>query len=61
MESQFLTAKEVAQRYEISVSGVYHMMNNLGSSFPKPIKIGRASRWRLGDLKAYENRASEAA
>lgn len=58
----YLTAQEVAQRLGVSRSGIYSLMNS--SCFPRPVKFGRLSRWKVDDLnqwlKTRENPTNEA-
>ena len=49
-EKQLLSVKEVAVTLGIGVSTVWRQLD-LGQ-FPKPIKIGRATRWRKADIEA---------
>lgn len=32
---------------------LYRLLNDEGSGFPKPFKIGRINYWRLGDIRAW--------
>lgn len=50
----FLSVKEVANRYSLSVPTIWRYLAT-NPSFPKPHRFeGGPTRWRLGDLRAYE-------
>lgn len=50
----FLSVKEVANRYSLSVPTIWRYLAT-NPSFPKPHRLeGGPTRWRLGDLRAYE-------
>lgn len=46
-----LTRKEIAHRLNIGVTCLQGLINK--GLFPKPMKIGRLSRWKEDDLTAY--------
>jgi prophage regulatory protein len=49
----FLSDHDVARRYSVTKQTIWRWHKIL-PGFPKPIKIGGASRWRLSELIAYE-------
>jgi len=49
----FLTLKQLAARYAVSRRTLERKI--VSGDFPRPLKIGRASRWSPEDLEAYEN------
>lgn len=53
-DESYLSVKEVADRYGLSVPTIWRYLKS-NESFPKPYKLkGGPTRWRLGDLRAYE-------
>jgi predicted DNA-binding transcriptional regulator AlpA len=50
----FLTAKESAKRYNISERHFRKLVDN--GTMPKPMKLGRCSRWALRVLEEYESK-----
>jgi len=52
MNLQYLTAPEVATRYNVSVSLVYRWSRE--QSGPPALRIGGVVRFRVADLEAYE-------
>ncbi|MDR0609168.1 MAG: hypothetical protein LBG58_03585 [Planctomycetaceae bacterium] len=48
----FLTAKECAKRYNISERHFRRLVDY--GTMPKPMKLGRCSRWALRVLEIYE-------
>lgn len=51
---QMLTVTDLAERYGKSVSGIYHMNCYTPEQLPPSIRIGKALRWRLTDVEAWE-------
>ena len=49
-----LRVEDVTRILSISKSQLYDLIR-IGD-FPRPIKLGRCSRWRLADVMAYINR-----
>ena len=51
----FLTVKDVAARYQISVASVYRWVKE--GSLPKAVQLAKnCSRWHLDDLLEHESR-----
>ena len=48
---QLLTVKEVSKVTGFSRSSIYQFFNQ--GIFPKPIKLGRSTRWRLVDVQDF--------
>lgn len=56
----FLTVRQVADRLAVSVPTVWRWARER-ADFPKPQRLGpAATRWRLDDLEAWENRGAAA-
>lgn len=53
---QLLNVKEVAQFTRLHKSTIYRFVKE--GKFPKPIKIGSASRWKKEDLVSYLDASS---
>lgn len=55
MECEYMTAKDVSKLLNISEKTIYNWASR--KRFPKPIKFGRAVRWKRTDvLSALEKR-----
>ena len=52
MASQFLNVKQVSERVGIAVSTIWLWART--DRFPKPVKMGSCTRWRLADIEAWE-------
>ncbi|MNH94849.1 hypothetical protein D3C73_474760 [compost metagenome] len=53
-DERYLSVKEVAGRYSVSVQTVWRHTKD-SPEFPKPIKVlSGSTRWKLRDLVAYE-------
>ena len=50
--SEYLTAKDLQERFKISRGTVFNLMN--AGKFPKALKLGAVYRWRLSDVEAFE-------
>jgi len=50
----FVTAKELATRYKVHPQTIRRFFRD-DPTFPVPVRFGRALRWRLDDLHAWEN------
>lgn len=48
----FLTDRDLAARLNVSRSFVWKLHSQ--GRLPMPIKLGRACRWRLADIEAWE-------
>ncbi len=60
-DERYLSVKEVADRYSVSVQTVWRHAKD-SPHFPKPIKVlSGSTRWKLRDLVAYEAFRQEAA
>ncbi|HFK4063595.1 AlpA family phage regulatory protein [Citrobacter freundii] len=55
-EQQFklIDLKFICEKTEFSKAYIYKLMNN--KLFPKPLKIGRSSRWRLSEFQEWLDR-----
>lgn len=54
MEAKFLTADDVAKRYDVDRSTIYRWKKE--GRFPKAVMFsGGTTRWRLKDLEEWEN------
>ena len=51
-KAAYLSARNVAARYQITVSCVHKWIK--ANKIPSPIKINGTSRWRLEDLELWE-------
>ena len=51
MEEKLLPLKDVISIVGFKQSTIYKFMRT--RSFPKPVKIGRSSRWRLSDINSW--------
>ena len=51
MEEKLLTLKEVMDIVSFKQSAIYKFMKTKG--FPKPVKIGKSSRWKLSDVNNW--------
>jgi predicted DNA-binding transcriptional regulator AlpA len=50
----FLTAKQVASRYEVGIATIWRWARDR-ENFPKPKKLGdNCTRWCLADLEEWE-------
>ncbi len=54
MIDQYLNVKEVALALGISVPTVWRRVNS--GDLPKPVKLGRATRWPASDIAAAMDR-----
>jgi prophage regulatory protein len=51
--SSFLRIDEVCARVGLSKSSLYRSMNHRQNPFPRPIKLGRASRWSERQIREW--------
>ena len=51
MEPQLLRLREVRTMIGLSAATIYR--NVAAGTFPRPVKVGGASRWRLSDLQVW--------
>lgn len=56
-EASLLTIDQVATRLSLSSRGVWRLISE--GQFPRPIKIGRLSRWITSDIADYLKRISK--
>jgi prophage regulatory protein len=49
-EDHFLTVKEVAERLHVCRASIYLWLKQ---GFPKPLKLGRASRWSVEEVEEW--------
>ncbi|UVC08666.1 AlpA family phage regulatory protein [Rhizobium sp. TH2] len=53
--SRFLSDLQFAERIGVHRTTIWRRMRE-DTNFPKPVKLsGGCSRWRLGDVEAWEN------
>lgn len=52
MPTQFLRLDSVKDRYGLSKSTIYKLMNS--ELFPLPIHVGRSARWSAAELEVYD-------
>lgn len=48
---QLFNVREVAKKFSVSVATVWRLTKS--GDIPKPIHIGRSTRWRAGDLQKH--------
>jgi len=53
MEEKFLTVREVSEIVGFKISTIYKFIKT--KDFPKPMKIGKSSRWKLTDIQKWIN------
>ena len=59
MIEQFLTDKQVGERYNVTSMSVRNWMRD-DPQFPRPLKLSPGSvRWRLSDLERWEQAKAE--
>lgn len=57
---QYLTVKEVAQRYAVSATTIWNWVAER-AGFPGPIKLSaNTTRWRLNEIVEFERKCLEA-
>jgi prophage regulatory protein len=54
---KFLTINEVTKIVGFKKSTIYKFIKN--NAFPRPIKIGKSSRWLLSDINNWINQFKE--
>ena len=52
--TEFLTAKDIAKRYQISLWTVYALVRN--GKIPCGLRLGRSRRWPLRQIEEFEKR-----
>ncbi len=57
--SQYVTALQVQQRYQISRSTIRRWQTDQSVMFPTPRKIGHRILWSEADLDAFDRRLLE--
>ncbi|MCH6256781.1 helix-turn-helix domain-containing protein [Puniceicoccaceae bacterium K14] len=57
-QDQLISIKIVASRLDLSTRGVYRLIAR--GDFPRPVKVGGASRFYESDLGGYLNRLKAA-
>lgn len=55
----YLSVKEVAARFGVSVPSVWRWAKAPDIDFPKPIHIVNMTKWRLSDIEAFEAHCAE--
>lgn len=50
--TEFLTAKDIAKRYQISLWTVYALVRN--GKIPCGLRVGRSLRWPLEQIEEFE-------
>jgi len=53
-DTLYLSVDQVAQRFNVSKDSIWRWKRN--GEFPKPFKLGGATRWRLSDIEDWESR-----
>lgn len=56
---QYLSDKSLAKRFSVCRTTIWRWSRE--GEFPKPVKLGGATRWRLSDVEAWEVAQEEAA
>ncbi len=56
--TEYVSTREVQNRYRISRSSIYRWTENPNIGFPAPLKIGQRILWRESDLAAFDARAA---
>lgn len=52
-DEKYLSARELASRYEVSLVTPWRWAKN--GSFPSPVKLGpNCTRWKLSDIESWE-------
>ena len=54
---QYLSDKNLAKRFSVCRTTIWRWCRE--GEFPKPVKLGGSTRWRLGDLEAWEAQQAE--
>ena len=54
---RLMTIKDVMEEVRLSRAMVYRCMQDRDNPFPKPIKIGNASRWAFVEIVSWKQRA----
>lgn len=49
---QYLSDKSLAKRFSVCRTTIWRWSREAG--FPKPVKFGGATRWRLTEIEAWE-------
>ena len=52
--TEFLTAKDIAKRYQISLAAVYAFVRD--GKIPCGLRLGRSRRWPLHQIEEFEKR-----
>ena len=50
---QYLSDKNLAKRFNVCRTTIWRWSRE--RRFPKPLKFGGATRWRLNEIEAWEN------
>jgi predicted DNA-binding transcriptional regulator AlpA len=53
---QYLTVKELAEKLHVCRASIYNYLQTV-PNFPRPIKVGRMSRWNSEEIEAFMNNA----
>ncbi|MBC8381409.1 MAG: AlpA family phage regulatory protein [SAR92 clade bacterium] len=51
---QYLSDKNLAIRYDVCRTTIWRWTRT--GKFPKPVKLGGATRWRLSDIETWEQK-----
>jgi len=51
LEEKFLTIKDVTNKVGFKTSTIYKYIKE--NKFPKPVKFGKSSRWKLTDIDQW--------
>ena len=57
VEPELLTVEQVAQLTTLGVRTIWSLVSE--GSFPRPVKIGRATRWRRSQIMAWVDSLDE--
>ncbi len=53
MTSEFLSVRDLAERYSINTRTVYRLAKE--GKLPPCFRVGMSRRWRLSDMEAFES------
>ena len=54
---QYLSDKSLAKRFSVCRTTIWRWRRE--GEFPKPVKLGGATRWRLAEIEAWEAQQAE--
>ena len=53
MTPAFVSREQLAEFLAVAPVTVWRLANDDASGFPKPVRFGRAVRWRMADIETY--------